>query len=83
MPQALLIFLVPPSMEELEERLRKRSTESTIDLNRRIATAHEEMKQLWIFDYVVVNDRVKLAVAQIDAIITAEKCRVRPREIEI
>jgi guanylate kinase len=82
-PQALFIFLAPPSMEELEERLRKRSTESTIDLNRRIATAHEEMKQLGIFDYVVVNDRVKLAVAQIDAIITAEKCRVRPREIEI
>ncbi|TET40310.1 MAG: guanylate kinase [Dehalococcoidia bacterium] len=84
-PQALLIFLAPPSMEQLEERLRQRKTESTIDLNLRIETAREEMKCLPMFDYVVVNrqDRPDLAVAQIDAIITAEKCRVTQTEVEI
>ena len=83
-PQALLIFLAPPSMEQLEERLRQRKTESTIDLNLRIETAREEMKCLPMFDYVVVNhrDRLDLAVAQIGAIITAEKCRVNQTEVE-
>ena len=84
-PQALLIFLASPSMEELEERLRKRKTESTIDLSLRIETAHEEMKRLPQFDYVVMNRQgeVDLAVAQIDAIILAEKCRVNPRVVEL
>ncbi|MBE0415760.1 MAG: guanylate kinase [Dehalococcoidia bacterium] len=84
MPQALLIFLAPPSMEELAARLNQRKSESTIDLKRRIETSHEEMKQLPLFDYVVVNhqDRVDLAVAQIEAITTAEKCRVTPRVID-
>ncbi len=84
-PQALLIFLASPSMEELEERLRKRKTESTIDLSLRIETAREEMKRLPQFDYVVVNRQgeVNLAVAQIDAIILAEKCRVNPRVVEL
>lgn len=84
-PQAILIFLAPPSMEELEKRLRKRETESGIDLNLRIETAWEEMKRLPLFDYVVVNRQgeVDLALAQIDAIITAEKCRVNPRVVEL
>ncbi|MFQ5987655.1 MAG: guanylate kinase [Dehalococcoidia bacterium] len=84
-PQALLIFVAPPSMEQLEERLRQRETESTVDLNLRIETAREEMKCLPMFDYVVVNrqDRLDLAVAQIDAIITAQKCRVTQMEVEI
>jgi len=82
-PQALLIFLTPPSTKELVVRLRQRNTESTIDLNRRIETAREEMAQLPMFEYVVVNDRVDRAVAQIEAIISAEKCRVSPRVVEI
>ncbi len=84
-PQALLIFLAPPSMEELVARLRQRQTESAVDFNQRIETAHKEMERLPLFDYVVVNhqDRVDLAVAQIDAIITAEKCRVNPRVVSI
>jgi guanylate kinase len=84
-PQAVLIFLAPPSMEELEERLRKRATESDIDLSLRIDIAHEEMKRLPIFDYVVVNHQgaVGHALDEIDAIITAEKCRVTPRVVEL
>lgn len=85
LPQALLIFLAPPSMEQLKQRLSQRKTESSIDLDLRIETAREEMKRLPMFDYVVVNrqDGVDLAVAEIDAIIAAEKCRVTPRVVEI
>jgi guanylate kinase len=82
-PQALLIFLAPPSMVALEERVRQRNTESAMDLERRIATAHEEMKQQDMFDSVVVNDRVDLAAAEIDAIITAEKRREDRREVDL
>lgn len=82
-PQAILVFLTPHSMEELEERLRKRKTESTIDLGLRIKTAYQEMKRLPMFEYVVVNrqDEIDLAVAQIEAIITAEKRRRKPRGV--
>jgi len=82
-PQALLIFLAPPSMAALEKRVRQRNTESTIELERRLATAHEEMKQQEMFDYVVVNDRVDRAAAQINAIIAAERRREDPREVEL
>jgi len=83
LPQAVFIFLVPPSMEELTLRLKQRHTESPFDLALRTKTAEEEIKQLSLFDYIVVNrrDEINLAVADIKAIITAEKCRVTPREI--
>lgn len=83
-PEAVLIFLAPPSLEELKERLRRRKTESSIDLELRIKAAQEEMKSLHIFDYIVINHRGGLAraVSQIEAIITAEKCRVKPRVIK-
>jgi len=80
LPQAVFIFLVPPSREELTTRLRQRHTESPFDLTLRIKTAEEEMKKLPLFDYVVVNrqDEIDLAVSEIEAIITAEKHRVTP-----
>jgi guanylate kinase len=84
-PEALLIFLMTPSEEELLRRLKERKTESPEGLKRRIATACEEMKRLPEFDYVVVNRDGKLdeTVEQITAIITAEKCRVKQREIKL
>ena len=85
LPQAVFIFLMPPSLAELTNRLRKRLTESPDTLARRLKTAEEEIEQLAMFDYVVVNrqDEIDLAVAQIKAIITAEKCRVIPRKISL
>ncbi len=85
LPQAVLIFLVPPSMDELLARLKKRRTESPADLNLRLKTAEEEIKRLSLFDYLVVNrgDKIDLAVSEIKAIITAEKCRVTPREVTL
>ncbi len=85
LPQAIRIFLIPPSMEELVIRLKQRHTESPPDLALRLKTAEAEMKQLPLFDYTVVNqwDEIDLAVSDIKAIITAEKCRVTPREIAL
>ncbi len=85
LPQAVFIFLIPPSMEELGIRLEQRHTESSFDLALRIKTAGEEVKQLSLFDYIVVNKQGEIdqTVSQIEAIITAEKCRVIPREIAL
>ena len=78
-PGGILVFLMPPSPQELERRLRDRKTETTPDLELRIRTAMEEMRQLSDFEYVVVNDELDTAVDQIRAIITAEKCHIPPR----
>ena len=85
LPEAVFIFLIPPSMEELATRLKQRHTESAVDSALRIKTAEEEMKQLPLFDYVVMNkrDEIDQAVSEIKAIITAEKCRVSPRKIAL
>jgi len=72
-PEAVLIFLAPPSMEELERRLRSRGTEDEARLALRLATAKQEMAQLPLFDHVVVNDRLDEATAQVEAIIQASR----------
>jgi len=83
LPQAVFIFLTPPSIEELRLRLKHRHTESSFDLALRTKTAEEEIKQLSLFDYVVFSrqDEIDRAVADIEAIISTEKCRVTPRKI--
>lgn len=84
-PEALLIFLMPPSMEELRERLAGRMTESAEELERRLHTAEEEMAQVRHFDYRVVNQQGQLerAVAEVDSIVAAERCRVVPRMVQL
>jgi guanylate kinase len=74
-PGALLIFLAPPDMDELERRLRARKSETAADMERRIRTAAEEMEARPEFDYVVVNHsgRLEEAVADIENIIAWEK----------
>ncbi len=85
LPQAIFIFLMPPSMEELAMRLKQRHSESPSDLALRLKTAEAEIKQLPLFDYIVLSKqgKIDLAVSDIKAIITAEKCRVIPREIAL
>jgi len=84
-PEAVLIFLAPPSMDELTRRLRQRRTESEEALQRRIEAARQEMAALADFDYVVVNyeDRLDDAVDRIVSILWAEKMRVRPRRVAL
>jgi guanylate kinase len=81
LPGALFIFIMPPSSEELFNRLTRRSTENTADLSVRLKTAEDEIKQIENFDYVVMNQsgNVENAIQEILAIVTAEKCRVNPR----
>lgn len=82
-PDAVFIFLAASNMGELMRRLVARKTETGIDLERRKATAREEMRALSMFDYVVINrdDQLDQAVDQIMCILQAEKARVRPRRI--
>jgi guanylate kinase len=68
-PDAILVFLRPPSEEELARRLRARGTEEGPALERRLAEARREMAEASWFDRVVVNDRVEEAVAEVLAII--------------
>ncbi len=84
-PEAVFVFLLPPTLEELVTRLRERHTESEAELALRTRMASEEVKCLLLFDYVVVNRQGQLdsAVAEIKAIIAAEKCRVNQREIKL
>jgi len=82
-PQAVLIFLATLTLEDLEKRLKKRRTESTEELELRLNTAEKELDQLEKFDYVIYNreNELERTVADVRAIITAEKCRVNRREI--
>lgn len=84
-PEAVFIFIAPPSLEELLNRLSQRRTESQFDLDKRTQAAEDEMRQLPLFDYVVVNERdgIDQAIAQILAIVTAEKYRVKQRRVSL
>lgn len=81
---AVFIFILPPSMEELKQRIIKRGTESAEEVLKRFNSAYKELNFITRYNYVVINDTVDAAARKIDAIITAEKCRVeRNRNIYI
>ncbi|MBK9940290.1 MAG: guanylate kinase [Kouleothrix sp.] len=84
-PEAVFVFLVPGSFDELRTRLQWRRTESADQIERRLQMARREMDALGQFDYVVLNreDHLDDAVGQIRAIIVAEKHRVRPRRVRL
>ncbi len=84
-PDAVFIFLLPPSIEKLEARLRKRRTEPEEYLQIRLHAARLEMNEVDKFDYVIVNedDALDDTAELIYAIIRAEKCRVKPRRINL
>jgi len=75
-PDAVLIFIAPPSMSELKSRLIHRGTESSEAIDRRFETAFQEMEYVNRYDYVVVNDILDLAIARTEDIIVAERCKV-------
>ncbi len=75
--EAVFVFLLPPTMEELKNRIVKRGTESEEDINRRFENAFKELDFVGKYDYFVVNDKIEDAVSDIEAIIKAEKLRVK------
>ena len=74
-PEAILIFIMPPSSEVLEARLRARNLNSSGDIDRRLRNAAIEVQLYERFDYVVLNEDLDRALAQLEGIIIAERCR--------
>lgn len=73
----VFVFLLPPTMDELKNRIIKRGTETEEDIERRFKNAFEELNFVGEYDYFVVNDKVENAVIDIENIIAAEKLRVK------
>lgn len=76
-PEGVFIFLLPPSMSELKNRIKKRGTETDKDIDIRLKNAFEELKFIDEYDYIVINDEVMEAVEKTETIIGAEKLKVK------
>jgi guanylate kinase len=72
---SVLCFILPPSVEELERRLRRRATDSEETISRRLAVAHKELFHYTDYDYLVVNDQLDRAFDELRSIYVAERCR--------
>ena len=78
-PETVRIFIAPPSWEELERRLTERGTDSPEKVQKRLLRAKVEFQTAHTYDYFVINDTVEEAVAELDAIMTAEHCKPAER----
>ncbi|EYE89270.1 hypothetical protein Q428_03070 [Fervidicella metallireducens AeB] len=74
--EGVFIFIMPPSMEELRNRIKKRGSETEESLIKRFTAAFQEINYVSNYNYVVVNDTVDEAVRKLESIIVAEKCRI-------
>ena len=72
-PDALLIYIAPPSIEELRRRLIDRGTESIEKINQRLEIAERELKEISFYDYVVVNDDLNVAINEVNSILEKER----------
>lgn len=77
MPRGVFIFIEPPSVEELANRICNRGKDSEESIARRLAACEAEMEHLKCYDYSVVNDKLEDAVNKVQAIIVAERCRIK------
>lgn len=78
-PQSLLIFVSPPSFDELRSRLQGRATETPEKIAERLAKAERELKQRHQFHYEVINDDIEVSVQNLIHIVYAERCRIRKK----
>jgi guanylate kinase len=83
MPEGVFIFIAPPSTEELQARLHGRGKDSQESINERLASCEKEMEHMKYYDYVVINDVVEKATDKIEAIVVAERCKVKNIKIEV
>lgn len=83
MPDAVTVFITPPSFSELEKRLRGRNTESEEVIQGRLTTAQDEYRLMQSYDYIVINDDVQRAVTEIMSVICAEHCKTSRRIADI
>ena len=82
-PEAVLVFIVAPSMRELAQRLRERNSDSETEIARRLGRAREEVKLWHRYDYLIVNRDLKEAAEHLTAIIVAERCRTARLTLDI
>ena len=75
-PDAIFIFILPPSMDELRKRLVKRGTDSKEKILSRFKRAYQEINEVTKYNYVVINDDVEKAVNKVNSILLSERCRV-------
>ena len=75
-PEALCVFIMPPSLKELKRRLENRGTDTKEKILERFKIAYKEMNEVTKYNYVVINDDIKVAADKIISIIKEEKCRV-------
>lgn len=76
-PEAVFVFILPPSVETLKERLEKRGTETADVISKRVAEARGEIEKAYNYDYVIVNDDLDTAVSQFIEAVEAEKLTVK------
>ena len=74
---AVFIFIMPPSLEILEERLRNRRSDDEKEIRKRMARAHEEIKDYEMYDYIIVNRDFDRALTELRSVVVAERCRTR------
>jgi guanylate kinase len=82
-PDAVLVFIVAPSMDELGQRLRERRSDADSEIARRLARAREEVKLWRSYDYLVVNRDLKEAAEHLTSIFSAERCRTTRLALDI
>lgn len=80
MPDAVSVFILPPSRDALEERMRKRAQDSETTIATRLAAAREEMRHHREFDYLIVNEHFATAVDEMCAVFTASRLRREPQQ---
>ncbi|MNP59980.1 Guanylate kinase [compost metagenome] len=76
-PEGIFVFLLPPSLDELKDRICGRGTESQATIDHRLSVAVDEINLVGHYDYAVVNDQIDLACKRIESIVIAEHCKVR------
>jgi guanylate kinase len=81
-PEGVFVFIMPPSFEELKNRITSRGTETQADIIKRLHEAYNEVRLSRNYDYIVVNDDVNLAAEKVKSIITAEKCKLKRFKID-
>jgi len=76
MPESVLVFISPPSFDDLAKRLRKRATDKQKEVKERLKVAKKEMTQAKKYDYIIVNDSLKCAVDKLRSVIIAKRCEI-------
>lgn len=75
-PDGIFIFVLPPSMEKLMERLRERRSDNSEEIERRLRVAREEIPKYADYDYIVINDEINKAIRDLESIILSERIRL-------